>query len=133
MSLYFIPPAFIAIRLLARLAGGWVGGRLAAPPDAPLPGLGRGLLGQGPVGVAVAMNYSQVYPGLAAEAVLGAALLSVLVFEVVAHPEAASLLDPGGRAAEGARVAPEAEPELTPLAGTPAVARPTPPPDGGAP
>jgi hypothetical protein len=133
VSLYFIPPAFIAIRLLARLAGGWVGGRLAAPPDAAVPGLGRGLLGQGPVGVAVAMNFAQVYPGVAAEAVLGAALLSVLVFEVVAHPEAASLLDPGGRAAEAARAAPELEPELTPLGGTPAVARPASPPDEGAP
>ncbi len=122
-SLYFIPPAFIAIRLLARVAGGWVGGWVAAPPELRAPGLGRGLLSQGAIGVAVALNYVQVFPGLAAQTVLGAALLSVLVFEVVAAPETAALLEPGP-APGPMRPAGEQEPDLTPLGGVAAVERP---------
>jgi hypothetical protein len=125
-TLYFIPPAFIAIRLLARTLGGWVGGRLAAPADLRAPALGRGLLSQGAIGVAVALNYAQVFPELAAQTVLGAALLSVLVFEVVAGPETAALLDPG--APPPAPPGPdERDPALTPLTGVPAIARAMPP------
>jgi hypothetical protein len=91
-SLLFVPPAFVAIRLLARLAGGWMGSQLAPVPGLRTAKLGRGLLGQGAIGVAVALNYTQVFPDLAPQMVLSAALLSVLVFEVVAHPETAALL-----------------------------------------
>jgi hypothetical protein len=124
-SLYFIPPAFIAIRLLARVAGGWVGGRLAAPPGARAPALGRGLLSQGAIGVAVALNYVQVFPDLAGQTVLGAALLSVLVFEVVAQPETVALLDPAAPPPTEPEELREAE--LTPLVGVPAVPRPADP------
>lgn len=116
-SLYFIPAAFIAIRLLARLVGGWLGGKVAAPAALRTPALGRGLLSQGPIGVAVALNYVQVFPELAGQTVLGAALLSVLVFEVVAGPETAALLAPGQ----------EPPPPLDEDDAVPAVERPAPP------
>jgi len=125
-TLYFIPPAFIAIRLLSRTLGGWVGGRLAAPADLRAPALGRGLLSQGAIGVAVALNYAQVFPDLAAQTVLGAALLSVLVFEVVAGPETAALLDPGAPPPPPPG-SDERDPALTPLTGVPAIPRPLPP------
>ena len=82
----------MAIRLLARIAGGWIASQLAPVPGLRTADLGRGLLGQGAVGVAFALNYTQVFPDLAPRMVLGAALLSVLVFEVVAQPETTALL-----------------------------------------
>ena len=97
-SLLFVAPAFVAIRLAARLAGGWAASQLAPVPELRTAHLGRGLLGQGAIGVAIALNYTQVFPDLAPDMVLGAALLSVLVFEVVAQPETAALLAAAGQA-----------------------------------
>jgi hypothetical protein len=90
--LLFLVPAFVAIRLLARLAGGWIGGTVAAPPELRAPRMGRGLMALGGLGVAVALNYTQVHPTLAADAVLTATLAAVLLFEIVAAPEAATFL-----------------------------------------
>ncbi len=91
-QLLFIVPAFIAIRLVARLAGGWVGGRVAAPPELDTPDMGRALLALGGLGVAIAVNYRQVHPQLAADAVLTATLVAVLLFETVASSETSALL-----------------------------------------
>ncbi len=92
LQLLFIVPAFIAVRLVARLAGGWIGGRVAAPPELDTPDMGRALLALGGLGVAIAVNYTQVHPDLAANAVLTATLVAVLLFEAVASSETSALL-----------------------------------------
>lgn len=91
-QLLFIVPAFIAIRLVARLAGGWVGGRVAAPQELDTPNMGRALLALGGLGVAIAVNYTQVHPDLAPNAVLTATLVAVLLFETVASTETLAIL-----------------------------------------
>ena len=91
--------AFIACHVvdsrffIARYLGGAVAGMWAAPAPLRTPRLGRALLAQGGVAVALALNYRQVYPDLRPNLVLTAALLSVLLFEVVATAETARFLD----------------------------------------
>jgi hypothetical protein len=92
MALLFIAPLFVAIRLGARFLGGWLAGGYAAPPELRTPDLGRGLLAQGGIGVALAVNYTQVYPELAPATLLTATLVSVLLFEIVASREATAWL-----------------------------------------
>lgn len=92
LQLLFLVPAFIAVRIAAKLAGGWVGGRVAAPPDLDTPHMGRALMALGGLGVAIAVNYGQVHPDLAADAVLTAALVAVLLFEAVSTSETSALL-----------------------------------------
>jgi hypothetical protein len=92
VDLLFIAPAFVVIRLAARFFGGWMAGMHVAPPDFRTPGLARGLLAQGGIGVAIAVNYAQVRPDLNPRLVLTATLLSVLLFEVVAGRESAAFL-----------------------------------------
>src|SRR3954470_11704178 len=85
-ELLFIVPLFVLVRLAARLVGGWVAGtRLRAFSK---PRLGRALLAQGGLAVALAINYTQVHPELNSDVVLTAALVSVLLFEIVAGREA---------------------------------------------
>jgi hypothetical protein len=113
VDLLFIAPLFVAIRLAARTLGGRVAGLHVAPPELRTPGLGRGLLALGGVGVALALNYGQVYPDLHPRLILSATLLSVLLFEIVASREAASYiasLEDG----EQVRPAPTSAPELRP-------------------
>jgi hypothetical protein len=112
-ALLFIAPLFVAIRLAARTLGGRVAGLHVAPPELRTPGLGRGLLALGGVGVALALNYGQVYPDLHPRLILSATLLSVLLFEIVASREAASYiasLEDG----EQVRPAPTSAPALRP-------------------
>jgi hypothetical protein len=90
VDLLFIAPLFVAIRLGARTLGGRMAGLHVAPPELRTPGLGRGLLALGGIGVAIALNYGQVYPDLHPRLILSATLLSVLLFEIVASREAAT-------------------------------------------
>jgi hypothetical protein len=90
VDLLFIAPLFVAIRLGARTVGGRMAGLHVAPPELRTAGLGRGLLALGGVGVAIALNYGQVYPDLHPRLILSATLLSVLLFEIVASREAAT-------------------------------------------
>jgi hypothetical protein len=90
VDLLFIAPLFVAIRLGARTLGGRFAGLQVAPAELRTAGLGRGLLALGGVGVAIALNYGQVYPELHPRLILSATLLSVLLFEIVASREAAS-------------------------------------------
>lgn len=108
LSLLFLAPLYVAIRLAARLAGGWLAGRMVAPEELSDARLGRALLSQGPIGVAVALNYSQVFPGLHSDILLTATLLSVLLFEAVANAEVTAVLDApaGERAVDSANGAP---------------------------
>jgi len=92
-DLLFIAPLFVLVRLAARFFGGRVAGRHVAPLGLRAPGLGRGLLAQGGLAVAIAVNYSQVHPDLNPRLVLTAALLSILLFEIVASREASALLE----------------------------------------
>jgi hypothetical protein len=90
VDLLFIAPLFVAIRLAARTLGGRFAGLHVAPAELRTGGLGRGLLALGGVGVAIALNYGQVYPELHPRLILSATLLSVLLFEIVASREAAA-------------------------------------------
>jgi hypothetical protein len=91
-ELLFIAPLFVVVRLGARYLGGWVAGTSVAPPELRTHDLGRGLLAQGGIGVAIAMNYAQVHQELAPRLILTATLLSVLLFEIVASREASAWL-----------------------------------------
>jgi len=92
VDLLFVAPTFVAVRIAARFLGGRVAGAYVAPPDLRTPDLGRGLLAQGGLAVAIALNYTQVHPELNPRIILTATLLSVLLFEIVASREAGGLL-----------------------------------------
>jgi hypothetical protein len=91
-ELLFIAPLFVVVRLAARYLGGSVAGTYVAPPELRTHDLGRGLLAQGGIGVAIAMNYAQVHQELTPRLILTATLLSVLLFEIVASREASAWL-----------------------------------------
>jgi len=97
-ELLFIAPLFVVVRLIARFTGGYVAGGLVAPPELRTPRLGRALLAQGGIAVALAVNYTQVRPDLNPDLILTATLVSVLLFEIVASREAGELV---GRSAAG--------------------------------
>lgn len=91
-QLLFVAPLFVLIRLCARLFGGWLAGGLVAPPEVRTPRLGRALLAQGGIAVALAVNYTQVHPDLNADVILTATLVSVLLFDIVASREVGDLV-----------------------------------------
>lgn len=94
--------AFVGVRLLARLIGGRVGGTANADPELHAPWLGRALLTQGGLGVAIALDYAQT-PGVPAGAlVLSAGLLSILLFDWIGARETAVVLGGGAATAETA-------------------------------
>jgi hypothetical protein len=110
-ELLFVAPLFVIVRLGARLLGGWVAGALVAPPELRTPRLGRALLAQGGIAVALAVNYTQVRPDLNADLILTATLVSVLLFDIVASREAGQvvvLTAPNGE--PDRKEAPNAEP-----------------------
>ena len=92
VDLLFVAPVFILVRLGARFLGGRTAGLYVAPEALRVPGLPRGLLSQGGLAVAIALNYSQVHPELNSRLLLTATLLSVLLFEMVASGEASAFL-----------------------------------------
>jgi hypothetical protein len=106
-ELLFIAPLFVVIRLAARFTGGYIAGGLVAPPGVRNPRLGRALLAQGGIAVALAVNYTQVRPDLNPDLILTATLVSVLLFEIVASREA-------GEVAAAASPGHEAEGDLSP-------------------
>lgn len=91
-ELLFIAPLFVIIRLMTRFIGGSVAGALVAPPELRNPRLGRALLAQGGIAVALAVNYTQVRPDLNPDLILTATLVSVLLFEIVASREAGEVV-----------------------------------------
>lgn len=91
-ELLFIAPLFVIIRLMTRFIGGSVAGALVAPPELRTPRLGRALLAQGGIAVALAVNYTQVRPDLNPDLILTATLVSVLLFEIVASREAGEVV-----------------------------------------
>lgn len=91
--------AFVGVRLLARLIGGRVGGTASEDPELHAPWLGRVLLTQGGLGVAIALDYSQTPGAPAGALVLSASLLSILLFDWLGTRETAVVLS-GGRSTE---------------------------------
>jgi hypothetical protein len=117
VDLLFMAPLFVLIRVGARFLGGAIAGGYVAPAELGAQRLGRGLLALGGLGVALALNYGQVYPDLHPRLVLTATLLAVLLFEIVASREASAfLLSLGQRAEPGAGEEADAE-ELEPVPG----------------
>jgi hypothetical protein len=108
-ALWFIF-AFVGVRLLARLIGGRVGGTASEDPELQAPWLGRVLLTQGGLGVAIALDYSQTPGAPAGTLVLSASLLSILLFDWIGTRETALLLG-GGRTTDEIAVPPEAAEE----------------------
>jgi hypothetical protein len=111
-DLLFIAPAFVLIRLASRLAGGWFAGARVAPPELRTPRLGRALLAQGGIAVALAINYTQVRPDLNGDLILTTTLVSVLLFEIVASREAGELA--AGAPVDESTDQKEPSPELLP-------------------
>jgi len=111
-ELLFVAPMFVIIRLGARFLGGWVAGGAAAPAGLKTPRLGRALLAQGGIAVALAVNYTQVRPDLNADLVLTATLVSVLLFDIVASREAGEVV---GRTSGSMASVPEDAPRAEPL------------------
>jgi hypothetical protein len=99
-ELLFVAPLFVVIRLVARFFGGMVAGSVSAPPPLRTPGLGRALLAQGGIAVALAVNYTQVRPDLNADLILTATLVSVLLFDIVASREVSQLVSATSSALE---------------------------------
>src|SRR5688500_13924149 len=91
-ELLFVAPLFVVIRLAARFLGGWVAGALSAPPPLRMPWLGRALLAQGGIAVALAVNYTQVRPDLNGDLILTATLVSILLFDIVASREVSAVV-----------------------------------------
>ena len=91
--------AFVGVRLVARLIGGRVGGTASDDPALHAPWLGRALMTQGGLGVAIALDYSQTPGAPGGNLVLTASLLSILLFEWVGARETIRILG-GGTTAE---------------------------------
>src|SRR3990170_4024993 len=91
-ELLFIAPLFVIVRLAVRFTAGWVAGGLVAPPELRSPKLGRALLAQGGIAVALAVNYTQIRPDLNPDVILTATLVSVLLFDIVASRETGELV-----------------------------------------
>jgi len=102
VDLLFLAPAFVLVRLAARFLGAKATAELVAPPELRTPALARGLLAQGGLAVAIAVSYTQVRPDLNPRLILSAALLSVLLFEIVAGREGVSLVQSLEEAEPGA-------------------------------
>jgi hypothetical protein len=87
--------AFVGVRLFARLIGGRVGGTASDDPELHAPWLGRALLTQGGLGVALALDYAQTPEVPYAALVLSASLLSILLFDWIGARETAVVLGEG--------------------------------------
>ncbi|MGH7591490.1 MAG: hypothetical protein ACREL2_08615 [Gemmatimonadales bacterium] len=91
-GLAWVALAFVGIRLLARLAGGRAAGTAAQDPALRAPSMWRALLAQGGLGVALAVNYTQVDGAPLKEVVLTATIASILLFEWVSAAESVRAL-----------------------------------------
>jgi hypothetical protein len=83
--------SYVALRFLGKLAGGWLGSRLAPVGSRPPAALGLGLLSQGGIAIAMVMDYRLLAPGGAAQPVVTTVLAAVILNEL-ASPSLARLL-----------------------------------------
>lgn len=86
--------AYVGVRVLAKLIGGWVGSRGADEPVRA--DVGWGLLGHGEVAVAMALSYRLVFDGPLANLVFTAILASVVLTDLWSARLVKSLLVDGG-------------------------------------
>lgn len=99
LELLWLSIAFVGIRLGARLLGGRAGGTASRDPVLRAPRMWRALLAQGALGVAIAVNYTQVDGAPLREVVLTATIISILLFEWVSAAEAVRALPAAGERA----------------------------------
>jgi len=86
--------AYLLLRFSSKMLGGWAG---AASGTHTLPrDLGRGLLGQGDVAVAMVLSYRIVFPGPVVDIVFTAVLSSVLLSELTSARQLRALLIDSG-------------------------------------
>ena len=78
----YICAAYFIFRAIARLVGGWAGGRLAGLPGHEARMTGLGLMPQAGVAIGMALVASERFPELG-EDLLGVAVASTIAFEVV--------------------------------------------------
>lgn len=74
------------LRPLGTALGGWVTYRYAERASHLTPWMGRGLDAQSYLAIAMAVDFTLVYQGLAVDALLASAILSVVVWGVLARP-----------------------------------------------
>lgn len=84
---------FLIARVVAKMAGGWLGAALAQAPDIG-GGWGRALLGQGGLAIAIGLNYHIGDDRLYSDIVFTAAILSVLLTDFTAARFVRSVLRP---------------------------------------
>ncbi len=85
--------AYVLLRLSAQLLGGWAA---AASIDAAPRDIGRGLLSQGEVAVAMVVSYRIVFEGPVVNIVFTAVLVSVVLSELTSARQLKALLIDGG-------------------------------------
>lgn len=86
--------AYLLLRFAAKLLGGWVGatsGQGRMPRD-----IGRGLLGQGDVAIAMAVSYRVVFEGPVIDIVFTSVLVSVVLSELTSARQLKGVLIDGG-------------------------------------
>ena len=74
--------AYVILRILARLAGGWLGARLAGAPPMHRPWYGAALLPQAGVAVGMALVAGREFPQWA-DMILGLTIATTVLFEVI--------------------------------------------------
>ena len=77
--------AFVGLRILARMVGGWIGARLAGVPRSEALWYGPALLPQAGVAVGMALVAGDALPGKAA-AIMAATVASTVFFELFGPP-----------------------------------------------
>ncbi|MCY0096674.1 cation:proton antiporter [Hoeflea ulvae] len=78
----YICVAYVVLRALARLIGGWLGGRLAGLPAVESRMTGLGLMPQAGVAIGMALVASERFPAMG-EDLLAVAVASTIAFELV--------------------------------------------------
>lgn len=134
---WLLPVAlFLAIRTVAKIGAAWVAATAAAATRTLGAGWGRALLGQGGLAVAIALNYRLAEDAVYPNVVFTAALVSVLLTDLLSARVADAVLWPRlRRIRRGGRLEERPTADATPGAAAPpaegtAPERPMPPEEG---
>lgn len=112
-SLWALPPAFIALRIISLRVGAKVAVRAHREFDRHTPVLGDALLGQGALAAAIAVDFAHARGGLVGLFVVTCLILSTAVNELWAGRGIRRVLQNAG---ETGRLAPGTEPAVRPVA-----------------
>ncbi len=77
--------AYLALRIVSRLAGGWVGARLGRAPAEEVRWFGPALLPQAGVAVGMALVASEAFPSWSAD-IMALTIATTVVFELIGPP-----------------------------------------------